>query len=164
MTQTMKNLFESDFGQFFHIKELNRIKIDDATETVHIKTGGFQDFIDIHVLIEQKTEIILNGKLLMHRDWLDDKTQLMFALDIIKSFLNQFSKNKDFISPLVNYLWQRGNAPLDDNKFIEAVNVISNRHQKTTFSSSENQYIFENFIDELERRKFRIEIQPAANN
>ncbi len=164
MSFTIKQLYKSDFGSFFHIKEVNRKKINNNYDKAHVKTGGFQEFVDIYLSIERKTEIIVESELLISRAWLKDKAQLIFALDIIKSFLNDFSEDKDFIFPLVDYLWQRGKGTLKEPNLIEGMNVILNQRQKVQFSSRENRYAFSNSTDEAGEEKLRIEIKHITNN
>ncbi len=119
MQQTITELYKSDFGQFFHIKEHGRQLINDMNLEIHIKTGGFQDFIDILVLTDLEKDTIIECSLLINRDWFDDKPQSIFTLDLIKSFIEQFSINKEYISPLIKYLWRRDDVVLKQKEFID---------------------------------------------
>lgn len=156
----LSEVYSNDFGKFFHIKEENRESLKDGTLKVHIKTGGFQDFVDMFFVVHPENETIIESFLLIHRDWLDDKTQIIFAIDIIKSFLLQFSLDKEFISPFVEFLWTRGDSKLNKKEFLEAAMVIFNKKESFNFSSIENEF---SFYNEANTKKFNLIIKPAAN-
>ena len=143
----IEELYKTDFGGFFNIQEQKREPINNHIE-FHFKTGGFQDFVDLF-FITDNNETIKNAKLTVRRDWLESPGQSIFGLDIIKSFVNQFSQNH-FTEPLVEALWRLGREKitLNDDNHIYAMNVILGENEQFSYQSNKSTFSFSNVYDD----------------
>jgi len=83
-----KKFQESDFWSFFKIHEKEKlINVNDST-TITLEPGGFQEHIHLDVKVQNNTNLILDGLLILDRDWVGDTSSLnAFAKDICKSFI-----------------------------------------------------------------------------
>lgn len=98
----------SEFFRFFNIRiEKSTEKASDIT-IVHLKTGGFQEHIDIFISIDKEGDI-LEGKLFLDRKWIGDANTINpFGTDISKSFialLFPHDLQPDFKKHLIHYLF-----------------------------------------------------------
>jgi hypothetical protein len=104
---------ESEFYSFFNIKEEYSRDLDSGLTEKSLKTGGFQEYIDLYLFLD-KTGEIKTAELILDRDWVGDtQTINPFGKDITKSFISLlFPTDYDprFKKHLVHYLFNlRGN-------------------------------------------------------
>jgi len=79
----------SGFWTFFHLTEVDRKKQSDNSNTmVILKTSGFQNEIDLNVIVNQKNRLV-EGVLSLRRSWVIGPPYGLnpFALDIVRSFV-----------------------------------------------------------------------------
>lgn len=82
-----EELKKSEFFSFFNLSETKRVPAANGDTQVWLKTGGFQQFIDIQITVD-KAQQVRDAVLQMDRSWVGDKTRLSpFAKDIAKSFI-----------------------------------------------------------------------------
>jgi hypothetical protein len=97
---------QSEFFHFFNLHEIERSKTFDASTLIKLKTGGFQEYIDI--MFEIKEGYIQKADLYIDRKWIGDAIGLNpFGKDIAKSFIIALTpKNElDSINPLAHSLF-----------------------------------------------------------
>lgn len=84
---SLAQLRSSDFYSFFHISETAIEGLLDH-RSFKLKTGGFQEFIDIEVLVDQN-EKVHRALLTIARQWIAQMGATNpFAVDIVKSFID----------------------------------------------------------------------------
>ena len=101
----LDDFIDGRFASFFNTSEKSKILNEDGTTTIHYKTGGFKEYVDIFIRVNANN-IIIASKLEIDRPWI--KKSRTFAFDIEKSFINEFSLDKEFTEPLVNKIWSFG--------------------------------------------------------
>ncbi len=98
-------LRRSELFTFFRLTEQSRSRPSDAgIVTISLKPGGFQEFIDIQVLID-RTGLVREASLLMDRKWIGDMVNVNpFAKDITKTFLSVFipTEDEDFVKDIIH--------------------------------------------------------------
>lgn len=96
----------SEFAAFFGIQEMERIEEADGFTRIQLKTGGFQEFVDIEMEIDA-SQWIRKTTLKIAREWIGNEDNLNpFAKDICKSFINDLGNLKDKIfQDLVEGIW-----------------------------------------------------------
>jgi len=102
------SLRRSDLFTFFRLSEQSRSAPSSAgVLTIIFKPGGFQEFIDIRVQIDQ-TDLVRGASLLMDRVWLGDVTNINpFAKDITKTFISVLvpPEDEDFVKDIIRTIW-----------------------------------------------------------
>ncbi|TFG00922.1 MAG: hypothetical protein EU541_01015 [Promethearchaeota archaeon] len=104
---------KSEFFEFFNLTEKGSAELDSGLREVHLKTGGFQEHIDLFIYLNKKEEI-KKGRLFLDREWIGDINSINpFGTDISKSFIDILFPNSllpDFKKHLIHYLFNlRGN-------------------------------------------------------
>ncbi|THA23364.1 hypothetical protein [Streptomyces sp. A1547] len=96
------NLSATEFFGFFNIHETER-----AETTVRLKTGGFQEHVDLTLELDARGRVS-EATLLLRREWIADLNP--FALDIAKSFLFDFVPvaDREQVAPIADLLWRMG--------------------------------------------------------
>lgn len=84
----------SDFWSFFNLREIDTQRLENS-EKISLKTGGFQSYIDLNIIVNSNGRII-EGELKVNRNWIEGKEKRVveeppilnpFALDIVRSFI-----------------------------------------------------------------------------
>ena len=109
----LDDFIDGGFASFFNTSEKSKILNEDGTTTIHYKTGGFKEYVDIFIRVNANN-IIIASKLEIDRSWI--KKSRTFAFDIEKSFINEFSLDKEYTKPLVNKIWTFGKETEEDLK------------------------------------------------
>ncbi|MHA1311870.1 MAG: hypothetical protein ACTSWR_12090 [Candidatus Helarchaeota archaeon] len=97
---------KTEFYKFFNLNKTKTSIKDDMTE-IYFKTGGFQEFIDIIILINKNNDII-EAKLIIEREWIGNiKNINPFGKDIVKSFISVFTplNDKNKINKIIETIW-----------------------------------------------------------
>lgn len=81
-----KDYLHSEFASFFHTAEVKRTPYKSG-EVREIKTGGFQDYINIYMYTDTVSNIIHEATLEIDREWMDEDNGHDLATDLVKSFL-----------------------------------------------------------------------------
>ncbi len=98
----------SEFFNFFNLRTESSKELSSGIIELHLKTGGFQEYIDIYFYLDKKSEI-KKAKLLSDREWIGDPSSINpFGTDISKSFIDiVFPKHltPEFKKHLIHYLF-----------------------------------------------------------
>jgi len=92
--QLLSQLRVSEFYKFFHISEIavsqeyDPFSIQDDFYVLKLETGGFKEFIDIRIVVEN--DGIYYATLRLSRQWICQYGINPFASDILKSFIDAF--------------------------------------------------------------------------
>lgn len=89
---SMDSVLQTDFASFFNISKQKTDDLDFQQKKHHYKTGGFQEFIDLH-LTTNKENILTTASIEVHNQFIKDQT--IFAIDVIKSFIKDFAHHND---------------------------------------------------------------------
>jgi len=97
---------QSEFATFFGTQEIERIEEVDGFTRIRLKTGGFQEFVDIEMEIDA-SQWIRKTTLEIAREWIGNENNLNpFAKDICKSFINDLSNIKNRIfQDIIEGIW-----------------------------------------------------------
>ena len=100
-------LKNTDFFNFFNLKEGANIEISENSRKISFKPGGFQEFIDIS--IEIKNDIVNKSYLILDQNWIGNSDTINpFGKDITKSFIATFISpeiKSEFRDSLITSLW-----------------------------------------------------------
>jgi hypothetical protein len=101
-------LMASEFRSFFHLRERERVPISDNRTRVRLETGGFAEFITLHVELDENGRL-RSGTLELTRSWMIGPPYGInpFALDIAKSFIAALTPPPDVedAKELVGAIW-----------------------------------------------------------
>ena len=97
---------KSEFASFFNLQEIERIQEPNGSARIHLKTGGFQEFIDIELKLDPSLRL-RQASLELARAWIGDEDSLNpFAKDICKSFIHNLANvSNNRIQDLVEGIW-----------------------------------------------------------
>ena len=103
---------ESDFFQFFHLKQVYESAEDDRV-ILGFSTGSFKQDIVIQVVTKQTSGKILGASLFIRTDWIIN--YFAFAVDIAKSFVMSFAPppDQERYAEIAGALWK-----LNDPHFV----------------------------------------------
>jgi hypothetical protein len=97
---------QSEFASFFNVQEVERFQEPNGCMRLHLKTGGFQESIDIELKLDASLRL-RQASLELARAWIGNEDSLNpFAKDICKSFIHDLAdvSNKK-IQDLVEGIW-----------------------------------------------------------
>ena len=97
---------KSEFASFFNVQEVERIQEPNGCIRTHLKTGGFQESINIELILDTSLRL-RQASLELARAWIGDEDSLNpFAKDICKSFIYDLASiNNTKIQDLVEGIW-----------------------------------------------------------
>jgi hypothetical protein len=97
---------KSEFVSFFNLQEVERIQEPNGSARIKLKTGGFQEFIDIEIRLDASLRL-RQASLELARAWIGDEDSLNpFAKDICKSFIHDLANtNNRRFQDLVEGIW-----------------------------------------------------------
>jgi hypothetical protein len=102
------NFKNSEFFDFFNIRETLSAKFSSNLTKTTLKTGGFQEHIDLYIYRDNNDEI-KKAQLYLNRDWVGNANSINpFGTDITKSFIDLLlSKEYDpkFKKHFVHYIF-----------------------------------------------------------
>ncbi|MFW9808559.1 MAG: hypothetical protein ACFFE6_04170 [Candidatus Thorarchaeota archaeon] len=82
-----EELRKSDLFSFFHFSESGRKPMSGGIQEIHLKPGGFQEFIDVRMTVD-RSQIVQQGVLYLDRDWIGGPMTISpFGKDLAKSFI-----------------------------------------------------------------------------
>ena len=80
-------LRKTELFSFFNFTETGRRPMTDGMQEIHLKPGGFQEFIDVKMKID-RSQMVHQGVLYLDRDWIGSPmTVSPFGKDLAKSFI-----------------------------------------------------------------------------
>jgi len=154
-------LKESDFWEFFGLNELESRETDNGLSVKMIKTGGFQEYIDIEFYVNKSDEIF-RAILKLKRLWVGDYKNLNpFAKDIIKSFVYAITPNeyKQNVENLVNILFRihgsedkviyirKPDTIKIDSRIQDVINVVLGLKDSFIYELNSLRFVFRNQIE-----------------
>ena len=102
----LSELEKTDFYTFFNLHEIKTAK--SSPNCIIFKPGGFQEYITIHIIIDEQKNIH-GAHLILDREWVGNfETINPFGKDIAKSFIGTFISSKvnsEFRDSLITSLW-----------------------------------------------------------
>ncbi|TXT64859.1 MAG: hypothetical protein BAJALOKI3v1_160061 [Promethearchaeota archaeon] len=159
----------SEFFSFFNLVTSSSEQFSSELKKVSLKTGGFQEHIDIYVYMTGNRDIV-KAELYLDREWIGNVDSINpFGADLSKSFLQYFlptQKDSEFKKHLVHYLYNlRGKKqviiPLHQafREFEESIPAIIPylevyRNNKKKMQRNKQNYILtmENITQNLKKR------------
>lgn len=102
-----EELKETDLFSFFSFTESGRRPMPDGMQEIHLKPGGFQEFIDVKMRID-RSQKVHEGVLYLDRDWIGSPmTVSPFGKDLAKSFIAAVTPSSDRkkADNIVNTIW-----------------------------------------------------------
>jgi hypothetical protein len=82
-----EELRKTDLFSFFSFSETGRRPMIDGMQEIHLKPGGFQEFIDVTMKID-RSQKVHQGVLYLDREWIGSPmTVSPFGKDLAKSFI-----------------------------------------------------------------------------
>ena len=82
-----EELRKTELFKFFNFTESGRRPMSDGMQEIHLKPGGFQEFIDVKMKID-RSQKVHQGVLYLDRDWIGSPmTVSPFGKDLAKSFI-----------------------------------------------------------------------------
>ena len=92
---TYDELQKTDLFSFFHFTESGRKRTGSGMYEVYFKPGGFQEFIDVMMSIDN-SQVVHQGVLYLDRDWIGSAmTVSPFGKDLAKSFIAAVTPDTD---------------------------------------------------------------------
>ena len=143
-------LKKTDFFQFFNLHEMQIIRKSELNDLTYIEleTGGFQEFINIKLYINNERNI-QKAELIMDRSWIGNAENINpFGKDIAKSFIYTMTPldEKEKIESLSHYLWML--KGLNDN--IISIKNKKNDYDDPTISEMEFIDVYRNLLPKAE--------------
>jgi hypothetical protein len=84
-----------DFYRWFHLLAVYAHRDESGLARVSMKTGGFHDSVDLHLILDQKRNIV-RATLVLARSWIGDERHVnSFATDIAGSFITALAPRAD---------------------------------------------------------------------
>ncbi len=102
-----EELRESELFSFFNFTESGRRLLADGMQEIHLKPGGFQEFIDVKMMID-RSQKVHEGALYLDRDWIGSPmTVSPFGKDLAKSFIAAVTppSDREKADNIVNTIW-----------------------------------------------------------
>lgn len=102
-----EELRETELFSFFNFTETGRKPLADGMQEIHLKPGGFQEFIDVIMKID-RFQKVHEGALYLDRDWIGSPmTVSPFGKDLAKSFIAAITPPDDRqrADNIVNTIW-----------------------------------------------------------
>ena len=111
-------LRKTELFSFFSFTETGRKPMADGMQEIHLKPGGFQEFIDVKMKID-RSQKVHQGVLYLDRDWIGGHmTVSPFGKDLAKSFIAAVTPPTDRkkADKVVSTIW---NIQGSDDRVIE---------------------------------------------
>ncbi len=102
-----EELRKTELFSFFHFTESGRRPMADGMQEIHLKPGGFQEFIDLTMKVD-RSQNVHEGILYLDRDWIGSPmTVSPFGKDLAKSFIDAITPpiDKKKASSVVSTIW-----------------------------------------------------------
>ena len=161
-------LKESELFSFFHFTETGRRPQSRGMTEILLKPGGFQEFIDVSMKVDQR-EGVYEGVLLLDREWIGGPmTVNPFGKDLAKSFVEAVThpEDKDEACAMVTTIWNVSGSRDQtiylhekNEKFEEQIEKLTNVYLGTeqcyTLELERCKIVIEN-IEDVGRPRLRI--------
>ena len=154
---TYKNYIHSEFSDFFHTSEIRRTPYKNG-ELRQIKTGVFQDYINIYIYTDTVTEMIHEATLEVDREWMEDDNTADLSRDLVKSFLLDFIPKADQPKAMAAGDLLFNHKTTQDKFALDVQDVFNNKKDSVTQQFSKSAVTLENFKKD-DRSFFRLRIE-----
>lgn len=151
-----KSFLHSDFSDFFHAAEIKRTTYKSG-ELREIKTGVFQDYINIYIYTDSISEIIHEATLEIDREWMEEESTADLSRDLVKSFLLDFIPTVDQPKAMAagDLLYNRKETK--DQFALNLMDTFNNKKDSITQQFSKSTVTAENFKQD-DKTFFRLKI------
>ncbi len=90
-----EDLRKTDLFSFFNFSESGRRQMGGGIQEIHLKPGGFPEFIDVKMRVD-RSQIVHEGVLYLDRDWIGGPMTISpFGKDLAKSFIAAVTPDAD---------------------------------------------------------------------
>jgi hypothetical protein len=160
MLMEYSKLKETELFSFFHFTETGRKPQSMGMMEIHLKPGGFQEFIDVAMKVD-RAEGVHEGILLLDRDWIGGPmTVNPFGKDLAKSFVEAIipAEDKEKASSVVSTIWS-----LSGSK--DEVNYLSEKekHHEEQYEQLANVYYGTEKCFSLELMKSKLVVENVVD-
>ncbi|MBN2230962.1 MAG: hypothetical protein JW779_15360 [Candidatus Thorarchaeota archaeon] len=168
-----KKLKETELFSFFHFTETGRRYGLGGLTEIHLKPGGFQEFIDITLKVD-RSDGVHEGVLYLDRDWIGSAmTVNPFGKDLAKSFVEAVTHpaDKEKASKVVSTIWGLTGIKdqvirISENETTEEVpiqklsDVYTGIEKCYSLNLDKSRILVENILD-VGRNRLKIEISSV---
>ncbi|MHA2025145.1 MAG: hypothetical protein ACW98U_04505 [Candidatus Thorarchaeota archaeon] len=158
-----EDLRKTDLFEFFNFSESGRRRVKGDMQEIHLKPGGFPEFIDVKMMIDL-TQMVHEGVLYLDRDWIGGPmTVSPFGKDLAKSFIaavtppNDRARADKIISTIWNLQGSSDQSP-KDSPIEKLESVYLGIEDKFEISLKESCIKVENVVD-VGRKRLKISIE-----
>lgn len=102
-----EDLRKTDLFSFFNFSESGRKRVSGDKQEIHLKPGGFPEFIDVKMTVDQSQQV-QEGVLYLDRDWIGGHmTVSPFGKDLAKSFIAAVTPptDRDRAGKIISTIW-----------------------------------------------------------
>jgi hypothetical protein len=96
---------QSDLFTWFGAYETGRVSLSDGDIALRLKPGGYQEFIDLEIVVDG-LQRLKRATLALDRAWIADEQAAPFAIDITKSFVLALATKDSAAGQLAEHLTQ----------------------------------------------------------
>jgi hypothetical protein len=100
-------LRKTDLFSFFNFTESGRKPMSGGMQEIHLKPGGFQEFIDVKMTVD-RWQKVHEGVLYLDRDWIGGPMTISpFGKDLAKSFIAAITPqtDKEKADNIISTIW-----------------------------------------------------------
>ena len=127
-------LKESELFSFFQFTEMGRRPQSRGFTEIYLKPGGFQEFIDVSMKVDQE-EGVHEGILLLDRDWIGGPmTVNPFGKDLAKSFVEAVThpEDKEKACSVITTIWSLSGSKERDSYLDSKTDASEDQIEKLT--------------------------------
>lgn len=171
-----EDLRKTDLFSFFNFSESGRRQMNGGMQEIHLKPGGFPEFIDVKMKVD-RSQTVHEGVLYLDRDWIGGPmTVSPFGKDLAKSFIAAVTPpaDRETAESVVSTIWNiQGSSdtviPLQSQNSTDSVperpiedlqNVYLGIEEKFEMTLKESCITIENVVD-VGRKRLKISIESV---
>ncbi|MHA2358960.1 MAG: hypothetical protein ACXAB5_01700 [Candidatus Thorarchaeota archaeon] len=171
-----EDLRKTELFSFFNFSESGRRSMSGGMQEIHLKPGGFPEFIDVKMKVD-RSQTVHEGVLYLDRDWIGGPmTVSPFGKDLAKSFISAVTPQADreTAESVVSTIWKiQGSSdkviPLQPQSPTDSVaespienleNVYLGVEEKFEMTLKESCITVENVVD-VGRKRLKISIESV---
>lgn len=171
-----EELRKTDLFSFFNFSESGRRPMSGGMQEIHLKPGGFPEFIDVKMMID-KSQTVQEGVLYLDRDWIGGPmTVSPFGKDLAKSFIAAVTPpaDREKADSVVSTIWniqgtsdkviplqpQSSKDLVSESPIEQLENVYLGVEEKFEMTLKESCIKVENVVD-VGRLRLRISIESV---
>ncbi|MGY5864415.1 MAG: hypothetical protein RTV41_07405 [Candidatus Thorarchaeota archaeon] len=132
-----QDLQKTDLFEFFNFSESGRRRVKGDMQEIHLKPGGFQEFIDVKMMVD-RSQTVHEGILYLDRDWIGGPmTVSPFGKDLAKSFIAAVTppNDRERADRIISTIWNlQGSRD-------EVIEIESNSSSESSIEQLESVYL-----------------------